>query len=125
MVTRNIDIDRYDTITSSHYRIRIVIVATAVGTASHGDDPLGRGHLIVDFSQRGRHLVGQRASYDDAIGLTRTSTKHDSVAIHIVTRRSDLHHFDGTTRQTERQWPKRTLIFFVEKKLKNLRLSNT
>ena len=82
-----------------------MVVAAAIGAAAHGDDPLGRGHLIVDLAESGRHFVGHRARHNDAIGLTRTRSEHHTVAVHIVAGSRDVHHFDGAARQAECQWP--------------------
>ena len=42
------------------------------------------------------HYEQYSTSYNDTVGLTRTSTKHNTVTIHVVTWRGDMHHFNGT-----------------------------
>jgi hypothetical protein len=46
--SRDIDIHGDDTIDSPQDTIAVVIVASAIGTAAHTDDPLGVWHLIVE-----------------------------------------------------------------------------
>jgi len=88
-----------------------VIVAAAVGAAAHGDDPLWRGHLVVDLSQGWSHLVCQRARHNDAVGLARRGSEDDAVAIHVVAGRCDVHHFDGAAGQAECEGPQGALFF--------------
>lgn len=58
LTSRNININRNDAIAAANDRVTVVVVATTVGTATHGDDPTGVGHLIVDLTQGRSHLVG-------------------------------------------------------------------
>src|ERR1700754_1304166 len=58
--TRHVDVDRNDAIATTHDRIGIVVVTTAVGAGAHRDDPLRVGHLVVDLAQCRGHLVDQR-----------------------------------------------------------------
>ncbi len=109
MLTGHININGNDAVTSTHNRIRIVVVAATVGTAAHRYDPFWRRHLVVDFAQSRRHLVCDCAGNNDCVWLTRTGAKHNTVSVHVVARRCDVHHFDGTTRQAECHRPQRTL----------------
>ncbi len=109
--TWHINIHRYNSITASDHRVGVVIVAAAVGAAAHGDDPLWRGHLVVDLSQGWSHLVCQRARHNDAVGLARRGSEDDAVAIHVVAGRCDVHHFDGAAGQAECEGPQGALFF--------------
>jgi hypothetical protein len=101
----HININGNNTITASHHRIRVVVVAAAVGAATHRDYPPGFGHLVVHFAERGRHLVGQRAGNNDTVGLPRGGSEDDTITIHVVTWSGDVHHLYGATGQTEGQRP--------------------
>ena len=68
--------------------VRTVVVAAAVGAAAHGHDPARLGHLVVDLSQRGRHLVGQRARHNHAVRLARRGAEDDAEAVKVVARRA-------------------------------------
>lgn len=63
------------------------------------------GHLIVDLAQSRCHFVGNRSSHNNNVRLTRWRTEHNTVAIHVVTWRSDVHHLYGAAGQTECQRP--------------------
>src|SRR5260221_2238655 len=63
----HVNIHRYDAVAAAHHRIGVVIVAAAIGTGTHGNDPARVGHLIVNFAQGGRHLVAQSAGNDHHI----------------------------------------------------------
>lgn len=86
-----------------------MVVAASVGATPHADDPSGFGHLIVDLAQGGRHLVRERAGDDHDVGLARRSSENDTQSILIVSRRGQVHHFDGTAGETEGHWPERRL----------------
>ena len=53
----NIDIDRYNIVAASGYRIGIMIIATAIGTASHRNNPARLWHLVVNFAKCWGHFV--------------------------------------------------------------------
>lgn len=108
-ITWHINVDGDDAITASYDRVRVVVVAATVGTASHRHDPLRCWHLIVDFSESRCHLVSQRTRDKNAISLTRTGSEHDAVAIHVVAWRGNVHHFNGAAGQSECQRPQRSL----------------
>lgn len=103
---RHVDIHRHDPIAASHHAVRVVIVAAAVGTRAHGNDPARLGHLIVHLAQGRRHLVGQGAGDNHDIGLTGRGTENDAQTILIVTGRGEMHHFDGTASETKGHGPK-------------------
>src|SRR5437667_7241104 len=89
---RHIDIDRNDAVAAAHHRIRVVVIAPAIGARAHRNDPTRLGHLIVDFAQRGRHLVAQGARNDHDIGLARTGPEHHTEAVQVVARGASVHH---------------------------------
>jgi len=55
--TRDVNIDWDDTIASSHDGVGVVIVAASVGATAHRDDVAWIGHLVVNLSESGGHLV--------------------------------------------------------------------
>src|SRR3954451_24102142 len=69
--SRDIDVDRDYAVAAAHHRIGVVVIAAAVGAASHADHPARLWHLVVHLAQRGRHLVGQRAGDDHHVALPR------------------------------------------------------
>lgn len=46
-----------------------MVISSSIGAAAHTDDPSGLGHLIVDLAKCRRHLVRQRAGYNEDIRL--------------------------------------------------------
>ena len=105
----HIDVDRHYTVTASNDRVTVVVVSTSVRARSHGDDPAGLGHLIVDLSQSRSHLVGERTGDDHDIGLTGRGTENDSHAILIIARRRQVHHLDGTAGESKGHRPEGSL----------------
>lgn len=47
--TGNVEIDGNDSVATSNYRVRVMVVTSSVRARSHGDDPSRLGHLIVDY----------------------------------------------------------------------------
>src|SRR6185437_2429053 len=47
---RNVDVDRHDAVATTHHGVGIVIVAAAIGAASHRDDVTRLRHLVVDLA---------------------------------------------------------------------------
>lgn len=86
-----------------------MVIATSVRTAAHGDDPARIRHLVVDLSQRRRHLVRQRAGYDHDVRLPRRGAEDDAHAILIVARRRQVHHLDGAAGEPEGHGPEGAL----------------
>lgn len=82
-----------------------MVVAAAVGATSHGDNPSGVGHLIVDLAQRRSHLVCQGTGDNHNIGLARGGTENDTKAILIVAGGGKVHHLDGAAGETEGHGP--------------------
>lgn len=104
----NVNIDWDDSVATAHNRVGIVIVTASVRAWAHWDNPAWLRHLIVNLAQSWCHFVGQSSSNDDDISLARRGTEDDTVTIHVVTRRGDVHHLNGAASKTEGQWPQRT-----------------
>ena len=105
----NVDIHRHDAVATSDNTVAVVVVAATVGAATHGDDPSGLGHLIVDLAKGGRHLVGEGAGDNHDVGLARRGTENDSHAILIVTGCGEVHHLNSAAGKTESHGPQRAL----------------
>lgn len=103
--SRDVNVDRNDSIASSNDRVRVVVVPASIGATSHRDDPSRFRHLIVDLSQRRSHFIRQRSSDNHHITLSWRSTENDSESILIVSGCRDVHHLDCATSQTECHWP--------------------
>lgn len=101
----DVDVDGDDTVAAADDAVAVVVVAATVGAATHGDDPSGFGHLIVDLAQGGGHLVGKGAGNDHDVGLTGGSTENDSETILVVSRGGEVHHFDGAAGETKGHGP--------------------
>jgi hypothetical protein len=107
--TGNVDIDRDDSVTSSNNRVGVVVVSSSVGARSHGDDPSGLRHLVVNLSQGGCHLVGEGSSDNHNIGLTRRGTENNSHSVLVVTGGGKVHHLYGAACESESHGPQRSL----------------
>jgi hypothetical protein len=105
----HVDIDRHNAVASSDDTVAVVVVAATVGAATHGDDPSGLGHLIVDLAQSGCHLVGEGAGDNHDVGLTGRGTENNSHAILIVTGSGKVHHLNSAAGETEGHGPERAL----------------
>lgn len=105
----HVDIHRHDTVAAASDRVAVVVVAAAVGAATHRDDPAGVGHLIVDLAQGGGHLVGKGAGDNHHVGLTGRGTENDAETILIVAGGRQVHHLDGAACETEGHGPQGAL----------------
>jgi hypothetical protein len=83
---RNINIHRNNAVDSSQDTVAVVIVASAVGAAAHADHPLGIWHLVVEESDRRRHLVADGAGDDHHVGLAWGCAEDDAQAVLVVAR---------------------------------------
>ncbi len=102
---RNINVDGHDAITAANNRIRVVIVAPAIGATPHADDVAWNGHLIVDLAEGGGHFVGEGPCNDHDVALSGAGTEDDPKAILIVAADGHMHHFDGTAGQSKGHGP--------------------
>jgi hypothetical protein len=107
--SRDVDVDGHNPVASSCDRVAVVVVASSVRAATHGDDPSRVGHLVVNLSQRWSHLVCEGSSNDHNIGLTGGSTENDTEAILVVSWSGQVHHLDGTAGETESHGPEGAL----------------
>src|SRR3546814_15798738 len=82
-------VDRHDAVAAAHHRIAVMIIAAAVGAASHRDDIFGVRHLVVDPAQRRGHLVAQRAGYDHHVRLARGCARRGAETPHVIARPVD------------------------------------
>ena len=101
----DVDIDWYDAITASGDAVGVVVVASSVGAASHADDPSWLGHLIIDLSQCGSHLVRKRARHDHNVALPWGGSEDDPQSVLVVPRGRQVHHFDGAAGESEGHGP--------------------
>merc|ERR1711967_25832 len=106
---RDVDIDRDDPVAAPGDGVAVVVVAAAIGTAAHGNDPSRVGHLVVDLAERRRHLVGECAGHNHHVGLTWRRTENDAHAVLVVARRGQMHHLESAARETESHGPERAL----------------
>jgi hypothetical protein len=93
------------TVTTSDDSIAVMVISTTVGARSHGNNPAGLRHLIVNLSESRSHLVRKGTGNNHDIGLSRRSTENDTEAILIVSWGGKMHHFDGTAGQTKGHGP--------------------
>lgn len=105
----HVDIHRHNAVATSGDTVGVVVVATTVGAAAHGDDPSRVRHLIVDLAKGGCHLVGEGTGDNHDVGLARRGTENDSHAILIVTGRGKVHHLNSAAGKTESHGPERAL----------------
>jgi len=86
---------------------RVVVEHAARGRArTHGDDPLGFGHRVVDAADDGGHLVRDTARHDHHVGVTRRGAEDlEAEARHVETGGAGSHHLDGAARQTHGDGP--------------------
>ena len=103
--SRNVNIHRDNPVAPSHNRIRIVIIPPTIGTTSHTNNPPRFRHLIINLPQSRSHFISKRPRHDHDITLPRRSPKNNPKPVLIVPRRGHVHHFDGTTGETESHGP--------------------
>jgi hypothetical protein len=86
-------------------------------TTTHRDHPARLRHLVVNFAQRRRHLVRQRARHDHHVGLARAGARNNTETVKVITRHVGMDHLDRAARQTERHRPHRTRARPVEQRI--------
>src|ERR1700733_1282754 len=101
----HVNIHRHDAVAAAHHRVRIMVIAAAVGAASHADHPARLRHLVVDLAQRRRHLVGQSAGNDHHIALSRRCARDDTEAIQVIARHIGVDHLHRAAGQAEGHRP--------------------
>jgi len=100
-----VDVYWHDPVASSCDRVAVVVVSSSVGAAAHGNNPSWVGHLVVDLSQRWRHLVCEGSGYDHDVGLSGRGTENNTETILIVSWGGQVHHLDGAACETESHGP--------------------
>jgi hypothetical protein len=103
----HVDVHGHDAVAAAHHRVRVVVVAAAVGARAHRHDPARLGHLVVDLAQRRGHLVAERARHDHQVRLARARAKDDAEAVEVVARGAGVHHLDGAAGEAEGHRPER------------------
>lgn len=58
LTSRNIDINRYYSVTTTSNRVTVVIISAPICTTSHADHPTRIRHLVIDLSESRSHFVG-------------------------------------------------------------------
>src|SRR3546814_8540105 len=76
-------------VAAAHHRIAGVIIAAAIGAASHRDDVARLRHQVVDAAQRRGHLVAQRARDDHHVRLARTRARRSAETLQVIARHVD------------------------------------
>jgi hypothetical protein len=54
----DVNVYGHDAVASAHHGIGIMVIPAAIGAGSHGNDPAGLWHLIVNLAQGWGHFVG-------------------------------------------------------------------
>lgn len=69
----------------------------------------GQTEVICEYvlAERGRHLVGERAGDDHAVGLSRRGAEDDAEAVEVVAGGAGVHHLHGAAGEAERHGPDR------------------
>jgi len=106
---RHIYIHRHDPITAPRHTVTVMVIPAPVGAAPHADHPPRVGHLVVDLSESGSHLVGECAGYDHDVRLARAGAEDYAQAILVVARGGEVHHFDGAAGEAEGHGPEGAL----------------
>lgn len=109
LTSRDIDIHGHDAVAASNNRVTVVVVATAVGTAAHANNPARVRHLIIDLPESRSHLVGQCAGHNHHIRLSWRCSENDTQAILVISGGREMHHLDGAACETESHGPQRAL----------------
>ena len=107
--SRDVNVNGHDPVTSSCDRVAVVVVSSSVRAATHGDDPAGVRHLIVNLAQSRSHLVCKGSSDNHDIGLTGRGTENNTETILIVSWGGQVHHLDGAAGKTEGHGPEGAL----------------
>ena len=74
----DVDIYRQDAVDATKNTVAVMVVATAIGTAAHADNPFRIWHLVVTQPDGRSHFVSNGAGNDHNIGLTRRGSKDNA-----------------------------------------------
>ncbi len=106
---RDVDIHRQDLVDALDDAVNIVHAAT-VGAGSHGHDPLGFGHLLVEPQNYGCHLFEYGSGSDEKIGLPGGPSENlGAETADVVAGRIGYHHLDEAAGQAEKHGPETVL----------------
>ncbi|GFF46111.1 unnamed protein product [Aspergillus udagawae] len=86
-----------------------MIITAPIRTTSHTNHPFRIGHLIIQLSQRGRHLVGHCSSHDHDIGLPGRGAEDDSLSVLVISGHGRGHHLDAAAGEAEGEGPEGAL----------------
>jgi hypothetical protein len=101
----DVNVHRDDLVATLHDGI-VVEDAAGGGAGSHGNDPLGFWHLIVELADHGSHFHRKTPGHDHQVGLTRRGTENfGAEAGDVETRGGHGHHFDGAASEAEAERP--------------------
>jgi hypothetical protein len=106
---RHVDIYGYNAVTTSCDRVAVVVVSSSICATTHRNNPSWIGHLIIDLSQGGCHLVCEGSGNNHDVGLSGRGTENDTETILIVSWSGQVHHLDSAARETESHGPERAL----------------
>ena len=106
---RHVDIHRHNAITAPRHTVTVMVIPAPIRAAPHADHPPGIGHLVVDLSESGSHLVGECACYDHDVGLARAGAEDYAQAILVVARGGEVHHLDSAAGEAEGHGPEGAL----------------
>jgi hypothetical protein len=82
-----------------------MVIAAAIGAATHRNHPARLRHLVIYFAQSRRHFVGQRTSHNHHITLAGAGARNNSESVEIVARHVGVDHFNRTAGQSEGHRP--------------------
>src|SRR5690606_31505687 len=104
------NIDGDDSVATPHNGIRIVVIPAPVSTRAHRNHPARLGHLVVNLTQCGGHLVAQGACHNHQVRLAGTGTKDNAKLVKVVSGGTCVHHFDCTASKPKGHGPQRTCL---------------
>ena len=114
--TGHVHVDRDDLVDALGHRVRVPVRTTAVRARTHRDHVLRVGHLLVEPTDRRRHLVGDGAGDHDEVGLARARRERDHAEAHHVVARARQRggHLDRAAREAPLEHPEGVLAAVVE-----------
>lgn len=117
--SRNIDINGNYPITTTDDGVAVMIIATAIRTTTHADNPARIRHLIVNLSKSRSHFICQSSRHDHDIGLAWRSSEDNTEAILVISGCRQMHHLNGTAGESKGHWPQRALACPVRNLVKS------
>src|SRR3990167_5238342 len=99
--SRHVDIHGDNFVHAFAHGISELEKTAAVRAATHRDNILRIGHLIVEKLSTLGHLISERPSDDHQIRLARSGPRNGAESINIGSWSSSVHELDGTAGQTK------------------------